>query len=137
MLDDLDVVFLSGVHSHDRNVIIKHCVEKGIEALIIPRVGDLIMSGAHKMHLFHLPMLYVSRYNPKPEFLVFKRLFDVVVSGTVLLICWPVMVVIALMIRRDGGPALYKQKRLAKDGKIFEVLKFRSMRVDAEKDGVA
>ena len=47
------------------------------------------------------------------------------------------MIVFAILIRRDGGPAFYKQCRLTKDGKEFNVLKFRSMRVDAEKDGVA
>lgn len=47
------------------------------------------------------------------------------------------MLVTAIAIKSDGGPALYKQKRLTKDGKEFNVLKFRSMRVDAEKDGVA
>ena len=47
------------------------------------------------------------------------------------------MLVTAILIRRDGGPVFYRQRRLTKDGKIFSILKFRSMRVDAEKDGVA
>ena len=41
------------------------------------------------------------------------------------------------IIRSDGGTAFYKQKRLTMNGKVFEVLKFRSMKMDAEKDGVA
>ena len=48
------------------------------------------------------------------------------------------MLVVALLIKLgDGGPCIYKQRRLTKDGKIFELYKFRSMRVDAEADGVA
>ena len=48
------------------------------------------------------------------------------------------MAVVAIVIHRyDGGPALYRQVRLTRDGETFEILKFRSMRVDAEKDGVA
>ena len=43
----------------------------------------------------------------------------------------------AIAVKSDGGPALYKQRRLTKDGKTFDVLKFRSMRIDAEKDGIA
>jgi len=137
-LDGLDTVFLSGIHSHDRNILIKYCVEHGVTAMIIPRVGDVIMSSAQKVHLFHLPMLRVQRYNPTPEFLFAKRAFDIIVSGLTTLIFSPVMAVVAIAIKRtDGGPVLYKQKRLTKDGKVFEVLKFRSMRVDAEKDGVA
>ena len=81
-------------------------------------------------------MLRVARYNPTPEYLILKRLFDIVVAGTALLLLWPLMLVLAVLIRRDGGTAFYRQKRLTKDGKVFEILKFRSMRMDAEKDGV-
>ena len=47
------------------------------------------------------------------------------------------MIITAIAVKSDGGPALYKQKRLTQNGKEFYILKFRSMRVDAEKDGVA
>lgn len=137
VLKGMQAVFLSGVHSHDRNIIIKYCVQNGISTFIIPRIGDVLMSGAHRMHMFHLPVLRLERYNPSPEFLFIKRLFDIVASGIALIILAPVMIVFAILIRRDGGPAFYKQCRLTKDGKEFNVLKFRSMRVDAEKDGVA
>ena len=49
----------------------------------------------------------------------------------------PLMLVVAIIIKSDGGTVLYKQKRLTKDRKEFYVLKFRSMRMDAEKDGIA
>ena len=136
-LKGIQAVFLSGVHSHDRNVIIKYCVEHRISAFIIPRVGDVMMSGAKRMHMFHLPMLRLERYNPSFEFLFIKRTFDIVASLIALIILSPIMLIFAILIKRDGGPAFYKQVRLTKDGKKFNVLKFRSMRVDAEKDGVA
>ena len=138
VLDGKEVVFLSGVHSHDRNVIIKYCVEHRIRVFVIPRVGDVMMSGAKRMHMFHLPMLRLDRYNPNPEFIFFKRLFDIVLSAIALVILSPVMLVTAIAIHRtDGGPVFYRQCRLTKDGREFDVLKFRSMRIDAEKDGVA
>lgn len=138
VLDDMEVVFLSGVHSHDRNIIIKYCVEHGITSFIIPRIGDVLMSGAKRVHLFHLPMLRLDRYNPTPEYLFLKRFFDIVLSLIALIPALPVMGVTAILIKRyDGGPVLYRQCRLTRDGKEFDVLKFRSMRVDAEKDGVA
>ena len=72
----------------------------------------------------------------KPIYLALKRLVDILVSfvgGTVLLIP---MLLIALWIRLDSpGPALFKQERLGKNGKPFTMIKFRSMRTDAEKDG--
>lgn len=132
-----EVVFLSGVHSHERNLILKYCVTQSITTYIIPRVGDVIMSGSHRMHMLHLPILQVGRYSPTPEYLFIKRFFDIVVSFVCLVVLSPIFLLTALAVKSDGGPAFYKQERLTKDGKKFNVLKFRSMRVDAEKDGIA
>lgn len=135
--DTVDTVFLCGVHSHDRNVILKKCIAEDIDVYLLPRIGDVIMSGAKPMHMFHLPVLKVNRYSPLFEYLFLKRFFDIVLSLIAIVILSPFMIVTALAIKSDGGPALYKQVRLTKDRKEFNVLKFRSMRIDAEKDGVA
>ena len=137
VLEGMQTVFLCGISSHDRNLILKQCVEKGITVYVLPKIGDIIMSGAKQMHLFHLPFLRVGRYDPAPEYLFLKRLFDVVVSGCALIVLSPVMLLVGWAVRQDGGPAFYRQCRLTKDGRRFDVLKFRSMRVDAEKDGKA
>lgn len=138
MLDGVSMVFMSGIHSHDRNVILKYCVENNIGIFVIPRIGDTIMSGAYPMHMFHLPMLKVGRYHPQPEYLFIKRLLDIVISAVALVILSPIFLITAIAIKAtDHGPVFYKQIRLTKDGKEFGILKFRSMRVDAEKDGVA
>lgn len=138
MLDGMEVVFLSGVHSHDRNTILKQCIEKGIDIYVIPRIGDTIMSGAKQMHILHLPILNVGWHNPPAEYLIMKRAVDIIIAGIAALVTSPVMIVTALCIKAtDGGPVFYRQKRLTKNGREFYVLKFRSMRVDAEKDGVA
>ena len=137
LLHNAQTVFVSGVHSHERNVILKYCVEHGIMMYLVPRIGDVLMSGAQQMHMFHLPMLRVGRYNPSPWHTIAKRTFDVVSAGALFLVISPLMLITAIAIKTDGGPVFYKQRRLTQDGKEFEVLKFRSMRVDAEKDGVA
>lgn len=65
-----------------------------------------------------------------------KRLFDVIASGLLLLIALPVIIVTALLIRIEGGgPIFYRQERVGQGGRVFEILKFRSMRNDAERDG--
>ena len=137
LLDGMQTVFLSGIHSHDRNIILKYCVANNINVFMVPRIGDVIMSGAWHMHMFHLPMLRVGRYMASPEYLFVKRAMDIVLSLIALVITSPIFLVTAIAIKSDGGPAFYKQVRLTKDGKAFEIMKFRSMRVDAEKDGVA
>lgn len=138
MLAGMQTVFCSGVRSHDRNVIIKYCIANDINVLLIPRIGDTLMSGAHQMHMFHLPILNVRRYAAQPEYLFVKRAMDIILSGIALVITSPIFLVTAMAIKiTDGGPIFYKQRRLTKDGKEFNIMKFRSMRVDAEKDGVA
>ena len=137
-LSDTDVIFLCGVHSHERNVILKYCIANHISVYVIPRIGDVLMSGAKRMHMLHLPILMVERYNPRIEYLFIKRLFDVLLSGMALILLSPIFLITAIAVKvTDGGPVFYRQTRLTKDGKKFDVLKFRSMRIDAEKDGVA
>lgn len=133
-----EVVFCCGLRSHNRNLVTKYCVAHKIGTYVIPRIGDVIMDSAKKVHLFHLPMMAVQRYNPSPEFLFFKRLYDIVLSLVALVLFAPIMAAVAVAIKMtDGGDIFYRQARLTKDGKVFQVLKFRSMRMDAEKDGVA
>ncbi len=137
-LNEYQTVFVCDVKSHERNLILKHCIARGIAVYVLPRIGDIIMSGAHRIHMFHLPVLRVGRRNLGPEYAFMKRLTDIVFSALGLLVLSPIMLVTAIAIKAtDGGPVFYKQTRLTKNGKHFQVLKFRSMRVDAEKDGVA
>ena len=116
----------------------KYCIARGIEVLVIPRIGDVIMSSARHRHMFHMPMLQVVRYRASLEYLFLKRLTDILISLTALVVLSPVMLVVAIAIKAyDRGPVLYSQVRLTKDAKEFRIYKFRSMRTDAEKDGVA
>ena len=138
VLRQMDVVFLGGIHSHERNKILKYCVEHDIDVFVLPRVGDLMMDAARPTHMFHLSVLKVGRSMASPEYLFVKRAMDMVLSLIALLITSPFFLVISAAIKAtDGGPVFYKQCRLTKDGRRFDIIKFRSMKVDAEKDGVA
>ncbi|MFC0679112.1 TIGR03013 family XrtA/PEP-CTERM system glycosyltransferase [Lysobacter korlensis] len=67
-----------------------------------------------------------------------KRFFDLLAAGSLLLMAWPAMLLVALAVKLESkGPVFYKQVRVGEKGRHFEVIKFRSMRVDAEKNGVA
>lgn len=138
VLEGIETVFLSGIHSVERNKILKYCVLNDIETYVIPRIGDVILSGAKPMHMFHLPILRVRKASPHAEYVIVKRLLDILFSMLGILLLWPFMMAAALAIKLyDGGPVLYKQTRLTKDGKEFQILKFRSMVTNAEADGVA
>lgn len=138
VLEGAEVVFLCGIHSHERNIILKYCVEHDIKVYVLPRIGDVIMSGAKQANLFHLPLFEVVLYQPTPEFRIGKRIFDVVLSLAGIVVTAPVMIITAIVIKLDdGGSIFYKQCRLTQGGRKFYIIKFRSMRADAEADGVA
>lgn len=137
-LQDFECIFLCDIHSHERNQIVKYCVRTGICVYTLPRIGDAIMSGARAAHLFHLPILLLQKYDPSPEYVFFKRFFDILLSSIALIVLSPLMLVVSIIIKAtDGGDVFYRQRRETKDGRVFMLLKFRSMRMDAEKDGIA
>jgi len=83
-------------------------------------------------------MLYADGFGYSKSRAISKRGFDILVSLLFLAVLWPVMLLTALVVKLDShGPAIYKQVRVGRFGKLFQVLKFRSMRIDAEKDGQA
>ena len=138
LLADMETVFMSGIHSHDRNIILKYCVGHDITTYVLPRIGDVLMSGAERINLLRLPMLRVDGYKPTTLYLFIKRVFDILVSSVALVLLSPLFLITAIAVKvYDGGPVFYHQKRLTKGGKVFDLIKFRSMRVDAESDGVA
>lgn len=134
----IDTVFLCGIHSHMRNILLKECIAANVAAYITPCIGDVLMQSARPIHMFHLPVLRAKRCQPEPIYLFVKRTMDIFISVLALLLLSPVFLITALAIKlTDGGPVFYKQCRLTKDGHEFQIYKFRSMRTDAEKDGIA
>lgn len=132
-------VFLCGISAQRRNDLLKYCIDKNINVYVRPKIGDVLISTAKSRYLCHVPVLVCdSTGRLSAMYLFAKRAMDLVVSGLMMIVFGPVMLAVAIAVKHeDHGPALFRQKRLTKDGKVFEVLKFRSMRVDAEKDGVA
>ena len=133
VMEEFDAAFLCGIHSRERNIILKHCISHKIKLFMIPRIADVMMRGSEEIHMLYLPILKTQRYKPSIEYQIIKRTMDIVVSGIATIVLSPLFLITAIAVKSDGGPAFYKQKRLTKDGKVFEILKFRSMRVDAEK----
>ncbi|MBQ1339980.1 MAG: sugar transferase [Ruminococcus sp.] len=129
-------VIICDIPAELRNDYLKFCFERSIRAYIAPKISDIIVRGADDIRLFDTPLLLCRNYGLDFEQRLIKRVFDIVFSLVVLVPALPFMLVSAVAIKLyDGGPVLYKQKRLTIDHKEFYVYKFRSMIVDAEKDG--
>lgn len=134
----IDLVFICGVSNNRRNEVIKYCIENNINVFIKPEISDIIIAGTKNKYMGNKPVLICKRAIPSYTYLFLKRFMDILISLIGVACSIPVLIVIPLIIYfYDRGPVIYKQQRLTKDGKIFNVLKFRSMTVDAEKDGVA
>ncbi len=133
-----DAVFVAGISASLRNGIIKACIDRAIPCYIAPHVGDVILMGAEHIEQFSVPIFRASRKYIKGEYAVFKRSFDIAISLLGIILTSPLMALTAIAVKAyDGGPALYKQTRLTINSKEFKILKFRSMRINAESDGVA
>lgn len=121
-----------------RNDLLKYCYSKYIRVYLMPKISDVIIRGADPVHLFDTPIFLTREYSMTIEQRIVKRLIDVVCSLILIVLASPFMLITALAVKLyDHGPVLYKQIRCTTGGKEFKILKFRSMRVDAEKDGVA
>ncbi len=137
-LEDCEVVFTLGVPATMANSISKLCLEKGIKGYFMPSLGHIIMSGAEHISTFSIPLVRVQRAGGHSEYRLMKRAFDIVASAVGIIVSSPFMLLTALAIwLEDRGPVFYRQVRLTKNGCEFKILKFRSMTVNAEKDGVA
>jgi sugar transferase (PEP-CTERM system associated) len=116
------------------------CKMKGIE---VTEVIDFLERETGKIHLNALSpawIIFAKGFDQSRVTRVFVRALDVLVSAVLLLLSWPIMLAAALAILIEDGPSspiLYKQTRVGVDGRRFQIVKFRTMRVDAEASGVA
>mgnify|MGYP003290994284 CR=1 FL=1 len=136
---DINAVFLCGVPSDYRNEVVKYCIAKGKVAYIKPKISDTIIRGGRTIQLMNVPVYRCKRADDSNlVYHLVKRVADIVLSLIAIIISSPFMLVTAIAIKAyDRGDVLYKQVRLTKNGKEFEIYKFRSMIQNAEKDGVA
>ena len=136
--DEYDGVVLWDVPAKLRNRNLKYLYAHNIRVYMMPKISDVIIKGSDPIHIFDTPILLTREYSLKVEQRFAKRIIDVVCAVILAVITSPIMLITAILVKcYDGGPVLYKQTRCTVNGKEFKIMKFRSMSVDAEKDGVA
>lgn len=136
--EECNAVVIGDMSVEDRNLLLKFCYGKGIRVYLLPKITDVILMGAEELHIFDTPIMLTREYSLTMEQRFIKRTIDIVCALVLLILTSPFMLLTAAAIRLyDGGPILYRQVRCTINRRKFEILKFRSMRTDAEKDGVA
>lgn len=131
-------VLIGDIAAETRNEILKYCYGNGIRAYVMPKISDIILMGGDKIHVFDTPFLLSKGYSLSFDQRFWKRIMDLVIAVPIFVLASPFMLLTAIAIKLcDGGSVFYKQVRCTKDNKEFQILKFRSMVVDAERDGEA
>ena len=136
LIERCSSILINDVPSSVENKIIKICFEKNKRVYVVPKIADIILKASDSINVMDTP-LYLSRnlgMSRGQRFI--KRLMDLLISGIMIILLSPVFLITMIAIKlEDHGPVFFKQERVTKDHKHFMIIKFRSMVVDAEKDG--
>lgn len=129
-------VYLCDVKDEIRDQVILYCRAHHKDMHISMDIGDLLMLGDEVSHTFDTPFLRNRKTQVAWYYPFVKRCSDIMISLLAIILLSPIMLVTALAIKLyDHGPVFYKQTRLTMGGRRFEIIKFRSMKIDAEKNG--
>lgn len=137
-IDDCDadaVAVSAGVQLHPQTL--RHLgwelASRNVGLIMAPALTDIAGPRIHTQQVAGLPLIHVTTPTLEGGQRVAKRLFDLVISGLLIVLCSPLMAILAVLIKADSrGPILFKQERVGMEGAHFGMLKFRSMVVDAE-----
>jgi exopolysaccharide biosynthesis polyprenyl glycosylphosphotransferase len=124
--DDIDAAF--------KDHVLDLCLTKQKELFLIPTMSEMALFNSKLHQVDDIPLLEVKSLGLTIEQKFVKRFLDLMVSAIGLVIASPIMVIVAVIIKiTDGGSILYSQKRITENERVFNVYKFRSMMVNAEK----
>lgn len=131
-----DAVLINDVPSETRNDILKECFNRDKRVYFTPKISDIIGRNSEEINLFDTP-LYLCRNNGiNTSQLIVKRACDIIFSLIALILTSPIFLIVSIAIKaEDKGPVFFRQERATINGQTFMIIKFRSMVVDAEKDG--
>ena len=131
-----DAVVINDVDSKTRNDLLKYCYKNSIRTYSVPKLSDVIYSGSEDIMLFDTPLKLIRGRGLTPAQRFCKRTMDLALCLIAMIPASLIMLVITIAIKiEDGGAVFYRQRRVTKDGRQFNILKFRSMIENAEADG--
>ncbi len=132
-----EVLIALDSRDHERLLdIVGRCNGTPVGLKIVPDLYDVISGQARTNQIYGFPLIAISPELMKPWEEATKRMLDIFASLAVLVVGFPLWLLIGLAIKLESpGPILYRQERVGKDGVRFSIVKFRSMRSDAEKQG--
>ena len=130
-IDKADSVFFYNLSVPERNAFVEYCYHCKKDIYYSVELSDIVSLGSHRVYFDDKSMVYAPVKGLTFEQRVIKRIMDLVIAGFGLIVTSPIFLITALCIKlEDGGPVFYKQERATYAGKVFNVIKFRSMKVE-------
>ena len=112
--------------------LVRECEARGLEVSLVPRLFESVNVRIGLEHIGGLPLFGLRAVDPKGWQFSIKHGLDRAVAGVAVLMLSPLLVALAVAVRVSSpGPVLFRQRRIGRDGRDFEMFKFRSMRIDA------
>lgn len=131
-----EAVLINDVDSQKQNDIVKACFYLNKRVYVVPKLSDIILKTSEHLNVVDTPLYLCRNLGMSLINRIIKRAFDISMSLLGIIITFPLWIVVSIAIKlEDHGPVFFKQERVTRDEKRFLILKFRSMIVDAEKDG--
>ena len=135
-IDRYETVLICDFDPALKDEVLKYCYAENKRIYLLPSSGDTILNGSYQVQVFDTPVLFLHNGGLSMEQRIIKRTFDIIVSGLGIIISSPFMLAIAIAIKLTSkGPIIFKQQRITRGNKVFNIYKFRSMKV-AEDDEV-
>jgi exopolysaccharide biosynthesis polyprenyl glycosylphosphotransferase len=132
------VLSFSTAPSHVLLGVLKRCQELGVEVSMVPRFYEKVVGHIGIEYLGGLPLMTAQPTNPRSWQFAIKYLADRFVAAFLLVLVAPVLLLAALAVGLSmGRPIFFRQRRAGRDGRVFEILKFRSMRPPVGETGAA
>jgi exopolysaccharide biosynthesis polyprenyl glycosylphosphotransferase len=130
---DAVLIHLAEESVEEVRVVARHCEIFEIDFYVNPKLFERVLEEVPLGGDFLMPVLSLGETPLSGSSIVVKRLVDLAGSGLLILVCLPFWCLIAALIKIESkGPVFYHQERVGVDGRSFRILKFRSMRYDAE-----
>ncbi len=130
------IIAIERSETQSMNVLLSVMDSTDAVVKIIPAMQDLVFGSVKQQAIWDAPLVQVTPELMSPWQQSVKRIFDIVMSSLVLVLGSPIYLITAIIVKSTSeGPVFYKQERIGKNGKPFKMIKYRSMRVDAENVG--
>ncbi len=136
LLENINKIYIYNLNNNEHmDELIHHCILRGVQICIVPNSYELSLKNSNFNLRADLPLLKINKIGLSMEYKFVKRLIDIFLSSLAIVIFLPFMIVVYfLILLKDGGKPIFKQKRVTINNEVFTLYKFRTMIIDAEKE---